>query len=187
MCLSLDGTRLLVGTKGAEVFEISAADGSDLQGGPLTAGHFSGKLNGVAVHPIKPEYCTCGDDGTLRVWDLYSRTLLKATTFDSALRCVAYHPNGDLILVGFGGGLGGKGKSKKEGAFVILNEPDLTATYEVSQITGDGQTIPKKLLTFDGRVVLKFLLVFSCVFFFSPSIIIMKINLVVLFFLFFLS
>ncbi len=84
------------------------------------------------MHPIKPEYCTVGDDGTLRVWDLYSRNLLKSTVFDAAIRCVAYHPNGDLILVGLGGPIGGaKGKkSNKDGAYIVLNEPDLTATYE---------------------------------------------------------
>ena len=43
-CLSPDGTKLLVGTNGSEIFEISAADGSDLCGGPVTAGHFGGKL-----------------------------------------------------------------------------------------------------------------------------------------------
>ena len=51
--------------------------------------------------------------------------------------CVAYHPNGDLVLVGLGGPVGGQPahksktvKTKKDGAFVVLNEPDLTATYE---------------------------------------------------------
>ena len=44
---------------------------------------------------------------------------------------VAYHPNGDLLVVGLGGALGGGGaKTKKDGAFVLLNEPDLSVTYE---------------------------------------------------------
>jgi microtubule-associated protein-like 6 len=135
--LSHDGTRLLVATKGSEVFEISAADGSDLQGGPITAGHYAGKVRAVAVHPMKPEFATVGDDGTLRIWDIYTRNLVKSTVFDVGLRCISYHPNGDLILVGLGGPLGGQPshkkhpvKTKKDGAFVVLNEPDLTVTYE---------------------------------------------------------
>jgi len=138
-CLSADGTRLLVGTKGSEIFEISAADGSDLQGGPITAGHYAGRVTGVSVHPMKPEFATVGDDGTLRIWDIYTRNLVKSTVFDTALTCVSYHPNGDLLLVGLGGPVGGQPrhkqghkavKTKKDGAFVVLNEPDLTATYE---------------------------------------------------------
>eukprot|EP00617_Octactis_speculum_P005555 CAMPEP_0185780772 /NCGR_PEP_ID=MMETSP1174-20130828/100149_1 /TAXON_ID=35687 /ORGANISM="Dictyocha speculum, Strain CCMP1381" /LENGTH=68 /DNA_ID=CAMNT_0028470463 /DNA_START=1 /DNA_END=203 /DNA_ORIENTATION=- len=34
--LSLEGTAVLVGTRGSEIFEISASDGSDLHGGPIT-------------------------------------------------------------------------------------------------------------------------------------------------------
>ncbi len=136
-CLSQDGTKLLVGTKGSEVFEISAADGSDLCGGPVTAGHFSGRIRGVAVHPMKPEYATVGDDATLRIWDIHTRNLVKSTVFDTGLTCVAYHPNGDTMVVGMGGPPGGQPygakktvRTKKDGAFAVINEPDLTVSYE---------------------------------------------------------
>jgi len=130
VCLSSDATRILVGTKGCEIYEISAADGADVQGGPITVGHFSGTLCGLAVHPMKQEYCTVGDDKTVRVWDLVTKHLVKMTTLDTPARAVSYAPDGDFIVVGLGGDEETTGLSKKDGAFVILNEADLTIVYE---------------------------------------------------------
>ena len=79
VCMSRDGTRLLVGTKGCEIFEINAADGSDLHRGPITASHYAGGAHGLAIHPLKPEYVTTGDDGTVRIWDMTVRNMLKST------------------------------------------------------------------------------------------------------------
>lgn len=63
---------------------------------------------------MKPEYCTVGDDGTLRVWDLFSRTLIKMTSFDTAPTAVAYNPNGDVIAVGLGGPIGGQPRGARK-------------------------------------------------------------------------
>ena len=62
----------------------------------------------------------------MRVWDLVTRGLVKMTRLDTAASTIAYHPNGDLIAVGLGGGA----PSKKDGAFVILNEADLSVVHE---------------------------------------------------------
>ena len=51
VCLSNDGTKLLVGTGGNEIYELSAADGSDALGGPVTSSHFGRSLRGIACHP----------------------------------------------------------------------------------------------------------------------------------------
>ena len=126
VCLSADGQRMLVGTAGNEVYMVSAADGSDVQGAPITMGHYGGAATGLAVHPLKPEYATVGVDGTVRVWDLVTRVAVKITRLDTACASIAYHPNGDLLAVGLGGGT----PSKKDGAFVILNEADLTVVHE---------------------------------------------------------
>lgn len=55
---SRDGRKLLVGTRGGELYEMSTADGSDAAavgaagrgsgGGPLTAGHGRGQVNNVS-------------------------------------------------------------------------------------------------------------------------------------------
>ncbi|GMH75277.1 hypothetical protein TrLO_g13994 [Triparma laevis f. longispina] len=130
VCLSADATRILVGTMGSEIWEISAADGADVQGGPITVGHNAGKLCGLAVHPMKPEYCTVGDDMTVRVWDIVTKHLVKMTKLDTPARAVGYAPDGDFLVVGLGGDEDATGLSKKDGAFLILNEADLTTVYE---------------------------------------------------------
>ena len=130
VCLSPDATRILVGTKGSEIYEISAADGADILGGPITSGHNKGLLAGLAVHPMKGEYCTVGDDCSVRVWDIVTKHLVKMTMLDTPARAVAYAPDGDFLVVGLGGDEQTTGLSKKDGAFVILNEADLTIVYE---------------------------------------------------------
>ncbi|GMI46711.1 hypothetical protein TrCOL_g1657 [Triparma columacea] len=130
VCLSPDATRILVGTKGSEIYEISAADGADVQGGPITAGHNKGKLCGLAVHPMKAEYVTVGDDCSVRVWDIVTKHLINMRMLDTPARAVGYAPDGDFLVVGLGGEEGVTGLNKKDGAFVILNEADLTIVYE---------------------------------------------------------
>ncbi|CBJ26175.1 conserved unknown protein [Ectocarpus siliculosus] len=102
LCLSNDGTKLLVGVKGCEIYEVSAADGSDVAGGPVTTSHFDGQLTGLARHPQRAEYATAGSDGTVRIWDALTRSLLRMTRLDSAASCVDYSPDGELLIVGFG-------------------------------------------------------------------------------------
>ena len=130
VCLSPDATRILVGTKGSEIYEISAADGADVQGGPITVGHNMGKLCGLAIHPMKAEYATVGDDCSVRVWDIVTKHLVKMTMLDTPARAVGYAPDGDFLVIGLGGEESVTGPSKKDGAFVILNEADLTIVYE---------------------------------------------------------
>ena len=119
---------VLLGTCGSEIYEISATDGSDLHGGPLVQGHCQHKLCGLAIHPSKTEVCTVGDDRTVRVWDTVSKQLLKMTRLDAPARAVAYSMDGMTIAVGLGADVGPR--SKKTGAFAILNEDDLTIIFE---------------------------------------------------------
>jgi microtubule-associated protein-like 6 len=121
---------VLIGTRGSEIYEISATDGADLHGGPLMQGHCEHKLCGLAVHPSKNQVCTVGDDRTVRVWDGATKQLLKMTRLDAPTRAVAYSPDGMSIAIGLGGGEGVGPRSKKEGAFAILNEDDLTVIFE---------------------------------------------------------
>lgn len=126
LCLATDGTSILVGTKGSNIYEISAIDGSDLRGGPIIVGHSYGDLHCVATHPSKFEFLTVGQDQTLRVFDMSTNTQLKIATFDGEARSVSYNPLGDMIVVGFAGPTG----SMKCGAFAVLNEEDLSIVHE---------------------------------------------------------
>jgi len=127
VCLAADGTSIVFGTLGGNIFEISAIDGADLRGGPLACSHYSGKLVNLCVHPSKHEFATVGDDKYLRIWDMLAHTLLKVALFDGEVKCCTYGPLGDVIAVGLGGEKTSNGKS---GAFVILNEDDLSVIHE---------------------------------------------------------
>ena len=87
--------------------------------GPLIKGHCQHELWGLAVNPTKPQYCTVGDDKTVRVWDAETRKLVKFKELDSMARSCAYSPDGLSIAVGLGGRVG-SAAGKKDGAFVIL-------------------------------------------------------------------
>lgn len=131
VCMSVDGTSVLIGTLGANIFEISAIDGSDLRGGPLASGSCAGSLRSVACHPSKHEFVTVGDDKRLRIWDMNTHTLIKMATFDTDARDVAYSPTGDTIVIG----LGGDPSLAKCGAYVVINEEDMTIVHEARDST----------------------------------------------------
>ena len=62
----------------------------------------SGETHGLAAHPIRDEFVTTGDDGTVRVYDLVSKRLLRMTRLAGPVRCVTYSPDGTRIAVGMG-------------------------------------------------------------------------------------
>jgi WD40 repeat protein len=155
VCLSTDGTTILVGTKGCNIYEISAIDGSDVRGGPLAIGHAYGTINNLVVHPNKNEFITIGNDYTLRVFDSNLKSQLKIATFEAFSKAVAYNPTGDLIALGFCGPL----NTKKCGGFVILKTFDLTMVYEakdsaspisVVKFSPEGETLA--VGTYDGSI-----------------------------------
>jgi WD40 repeat protein/Ca2+-binding EF-hand superfamily protein len=126
VCMSTDGTSILIGTKGSNIFEVSAVDGSDLRGGPLACGHSLLELTAVATHPSKHEFASVGNDRLLRICDMNTKTTVKLSSFDAEARTVCYSPLGDIIVVGFGGSL----NTAKSGAFVVMSELDMGIIHE---------------------------------------------------------
>jgi WD40 repeat protein len=61
-----------------------------------------GECYGLAAHPIRDEFVTVGDDGTVRIYDLITRRLLRMTKLAGPARCVTYSPDGTRIAVGMG-------------------------------------------------------------------------------------
>ncbi|KAG5192222.1 WD40-repeat-containing domain protein, partial [Tribonema minus] len=130
--LSPDGSQLLVGTQDCELWEVpvtaAISTGNNTAAGlkdceePLVRGHHSGELWGLAAHPSEGEYCTAGDDQTLRVWDVASKRQLCAANLGGAARACAYSPDGALVAVGMGGGgaRGGSGKQRCDGAVKVF-------------------------------------------------------------------
>lgn len=147
VCMSSDGNTIVFGTLGASIFEISTVDGSDLRGGSIVTCHYRDKLTSLATNPSKYEMATVGEDKHLRVWDLKTKSLLKIATFDGRATCVTYGPLGDVIAIGLGADKNVTGKS---GAYVVINEEDLSIIHEgrdsqvpitLVQFSADGETL----------------------------------------------
>jgi WD40 repeat protein len=110
VCLSADATKLLVGTQGSELWELSvtlpasvtapavtATVGND--GQPLTRGHCKSELWGLATHPGLREYCTAGDDGTLRIWNVRAHAQTASAKLCGMARACAYRCVCSSLLV----------------------------------------------------------------------------------------
>lgn len=91
------GGNVLVGTGASEIYEYSVVENKLT---PLLEAHHRGELWGVATHPRKGQFATCGDDETLRVWDVQSAAVVKRIKLPTKARAVAYAPNGVQIAVG---------------------------------------------------------------------------------------
>ena len=126
--VSTEGTKILVGTQGSEIFEIHATDGSNVHDKALVQAHFKGQLWGLAMHPTEPEFATVGDDSTLRVWDMTNLCVKDVKEMDSPARAITYRPDGEHIVVGLGAGIA-KG-NKRDGGFVAFQAKDLAVVYE---------------------------------------------------------
>ncbi|CAM9609602.1 unnamed protein product [Scytosiphon promiscuus] len=99
-----DGRKILIGTACSEIIEISASDGTDVNGGDcLMRGHFRDQLCGLASHPAKPVYASSGDEGMLKEWDVVALALKREIDLGGWIRALRYSPNGLLIACGMGG------------------------------------------------------------------------------------
>ena len=122
-----DRSTILVGTMGSEIYEISKDSARMIR---LSAGHCSDHLWGLAPHPTDPDlYLTAGDDHTVRLWTVRDRAQIAMVPVETMTRCIAWSPDGSLIALGLGGRVG-KGRHRKDGAFVVLDATDLSVIHE---------------------------------------------------------
>uniref|UniRef100_A0A8C7RKG9 EMAP like 1 n=1 Tax=Oncorhynchus mykiss TaxID=8022 RepID=A0A8C7RKG9_ONCMY len=62
---------------------------------PITQGH-TDELWGLAVHPWKPHFLTCGHDKHVSLWDASSHQPVWTKTMESA----GFHPSGAVVAIG---------------------------------------------------------------------------------------
>ena len=67
----------------------------------LGAGFHSGSVTGLDACVRRPLLVTCGVDKTVRVWNYVERTVEVCKEFSEEAYCVAFHPSGFHVLVGF--------------------------------------------------------------------------------------
>jgi microtubule-associated protein-like 6 len=120
VCCNRNGTKLAVGMRGGEVFELAIVSGKRAL---LTEGHSKMQLRGLAVNPANADqYATIGDDGTLRLWSLSKKKALKRVRLDGSSRALAWSPDGKTLVIGFGGAGGDVSVTSKDGAIMILDD-----------------------------------------------------------------
>ena len=130
VCWDLLTSKLLVGFKTCEIFEMDATDGRNLHAGGVVSANYAPRVSGIARHPMNPNIFACvGDDRSVRIYDADAHKQLRVSLLDTMGHCIEFSPNGNLLLIGLGSGIIGK-EERKEGGYCILNEEDLTLLHE---------------------------------------------------------
>ena len=65
----------------------------------IAKAHYKGELWGLATHPHKHYFVTCGDDKRVRLWDANLRRQLKTRKLPLRARAAAVSPDGMRIAV----------------------------------------------------------------------------------------
>lgn len=104
--------RLVLATRGSDIFEITIPAASSSKSGNnnssvnyivqrVTSGHFRGQMGSIAIHPLRPEFVTTGDDKTVRVWSIRSRQQTNVRSLPCRCHASAYDNNqGDILCLG---------------------------------------------------------------------------------------
>ncbi|XP_026161308.1 echinoderm microtubule-associated protein-like 1 isoform X7 [Mastacembelus armatus] len=66
---------------------------------PITQGHID-ELWGLAVHPWKSQFLTCGYDRQVSLWDSSSHQLIWAKSMEDAAQSAGFHPTGAVVAIG---------------------------------------------------------------------------------------
>ncbi|KAM7403092.1 hypothetical protein PAMA_003831 [Pampus argenteus] len=65
----------------------------------ITQGH-TDELWGLAVHPWKPHFLTCGYDRQVCLWDSSSHQLIWSKSMEDAAQSADFHPSGAVVAIG---------------------------------------------------------------------------------------
>lgn len=117
---------LVVSTRGCDILEVLLDLDSkratlfqparDLMKGVILRAHCNDELWGIAEHPTKPEFCSVGDDKTLRFFDIATKTMKKVISLGHISRSCCYNSDGSLLALGFGGRVG---RGKESGGGIV--------------------------------------------------------------------
>ncbi|XP_066551015.1 echinoderm microtubule-associated protein-like 1 isoform X5 [Amia ocellicauda] len=66
---------------------------------PITQGH-TDELWGLAVHPRKPHFLTCGHDKHISLWDSSTHQPIWSKTMEDAAQSAGFHPSGTVVAIG---------------------------------------------------------------------------------------
>ncbi|KAJ6661899.1 hypothetical protein lerEdw1_013070 [Lerista edwardsae] len=66
---------------------------------PITQGH-TDELWGLAAHPSKPQFFTCGQDKHITLWDAISHRPIWNKIIEDPAQSSGFHPSGSVVAVG---------------------------------------------------------------------------------------
>ncbi|XP_039992654.1 echinoderm microtubule-associated protein-like 1 isoform X8 [Xiphias gladius] len=89
------GETVLIGTTKNFVLQ-GSLDGEFM---PITQGH-TDELWGLAVHPWKPQFLTCGYDRQVSLWDSSTHQLIWTKSMEDAAQSAGFHPTGAVVAIG---------------------------------------------------------------------------------------
>ncbi|KAM9341110.1 echinoderm microtubule-associated protein-like 1 isoform 2-T2 [Symphorus nematophorus] len=89
------GETVLIGTTKNFVLQ-GSLDGEFM---PITQGH-TDELWGLAVHPWKPQFLTCGYDRQVCLWDSSTHQLIWTKSLEDAAQSAGFHPSGAVVAIG---------------------------------------------------------------------------------------
>ena len=113
VCMSNDGSVLLVGTQASEIYEITVVSKKATL---LSEAHCKDELWGLSCHPRAPHLAaTAGDDKTVRVWNLAEHRMVSKAVVDTMSRAVDWSPDGSMLGCGLGGRVGRARTGKRHG------------------------------------------------------------------------
>jgi len=112
----MDGTNLLVGLRSSEIFELdmSSEDSWKSNQKIITQGHSysynvdlglcDGELWALDTHPSQAIIMSAGDDKTVRLWDIYDRSMVSMRNLPERARSCCFNKDGTSAVVGFANG-----------------------------------------------------------------------------------
>ena len=95
---STDGNTLLLVTGGCEVLVVNR---TSLKYEKLLSGHYKKEVWGLATNPeADDQFVTTGDDGTIRLWSIKDRRMVRRQGLDGDVfvRAIDWSPKGDYIV-----------------------------------------------------------------------------------------
>jgi WD40 repeat protein len=152
--------RLLIGTQASEIYEVSLLTNAEVY--RHVQGHYDSRAEvwGVAAHPTLPQFVTCGDDMTVRLWNAKCLQQMEIVQVGAKVRAVAISPDGSQVAVATYEGkvLVLSANLKKQEASVTVSN----SWTEVMQYSPDGKLLA--VGTHDDTIYLLETRAYSCKF-----------------------
>jgi WD40 repeat protein len=95
VCQSLLDNKILVGTDRGQIFEATGVKTLT----KLLESHFGGEICGVVTSPSSSECASCGEDGTVRVWNLERHEQICVRDVGGRATSITYDPTGKRLVV----------------------------------------------------------------------------------------